>query len=538
MKNRMIWALVLVAVEVIAVIVVFQVMADFECRQTGLEVACRGLRNMALRGVCVIAGLALVLGLRADLRRALMARVTDRGGGAPWALLHGLGLALIFLPWLGSDAAAHREGFSGFLWLLGGGAALAVLGGLFWLMGPRAWASWLRQGGFTVLAMLVVASLIPDLAEALGFAWAFSALQLSTFYGVAILLTLTGQDVVLGFAPPTIGTGPFQVEVAGSCSGIEGFALIGGFMVIYALLMRGTLRTGRYWLIVLPAALLVSWLFNLLRITVLILIGAHGAPELAVNGFHSFAGWLFFTLLALGVLAVVQGLPALQRTDIGTKTTGSGNRAGAATGDGTSAPPSEIWAAARIVPFIVFMFSGLVVNAFWQTPALGFPVQAALMAGVLWLFRAPLLALTWRLDPVALVAGLLVGIGWIAFAQGETAPLAGLETLAPGAFLAWAVIRVLGTSLLVPVVEEAFFRGYLLARLDTGGPAMRLAAILISSLGFALLHGRILEAGLAGGVFALVMLRRGRLADAILAHATANAAVAAAALLTGDWSLI
>ncbi|MDX2484184.1 MAG: exosortase E/protease, VPEID-CTERM system, partial [Pseudodonghicola sp.] len=257
MKNRMIWALTLAAVEVIAVIVVFQVLSDFECRQTGLEIACRGLRNMALRGVCVIAGLALVLGLRADLRRALMARVTARRGGWGWAVLHGLGLALIFLPWLGSDIATHREGFSGFLWLLGGGATLAVAGGLFWLMSPRAWAGWLRQGGFTVLAMLVVASLIPDLAEALGFAWAFAALQMSTFYGVAILLTLTGQNVVLGFTPPTIGTGTFQVEVAGSCSGIEGLALIVGFMVIYALLMRGTLRTGRYWLIVLPAALLV-----------------------------------------------------------------------------------------------------------------------------------------------------------------------------------------------------------------------------------------------------------------------------------------
>ncbi|MDX2484099.1 MAG: exosortase E/protease, VPEID-CTERM system, partial [Pseudodonghicola sp.] len=327
-------------------------------------------------------------------------------------------------------------------------------------------------------------------------------------------------------------------EVAGSCSGIEGLALIVGFMVIYALLMRGTLRTGRYWLIVLPAALLVSWLFNLLRITVLILIGAHGSPALAVNGFHSFAGWLFFTLLALGVLAVVQGLPALQRTETTGPRTGPRTGPVAVTKDGTSAPLREDWAAARIVPFIVFMVSGLVVNAFWQSPALGFPVQAALMAAALWLYRAPLLALTWRLDPVALVAGLLVGIGWIALAQGQTVPLPGLETLAPGAFLAWAVIRVLGTSLLVPVVEEAFFRGYLLARLDTGGLAMRLAAILISSLGFALLHGRILEAGLAGVVFALVMLRRGRLGDAIVAHATANAAVATAALLTGDWSLI
>jgi len=530
----MLWALALFAAELIAVVVVFQVLSDFECRQTGVEEACRGLRSAALRGLCMIAALGLVLGLRGDLRGSLFARVRDGRGRPLWALLHGLGIALVFLPWLATDAEAHRAGFAGFLALLGGGAALAATGGLLWLMGPRDWAGWLRTGGGGVLAMLAVAALIPDLADALGFAWETDALLLSTFYGVAILLTIAGQHVELGLTPPTIGTGGFHVEVAPSCSGIEGFALIAGFMAIYALLMRDTLRAGRYWLIVLPAALVVSWLFNLLRITALILIGAHASPALAVNGFHSFAGWLFFTLLALGVLAVVQGLPSLQRD---TAETGAvpGEEAGEAA---EAVPMTRDWAAARIVPFIVFMLSGLVVNAFWQQPALGFPLQAAMMAGAVWLFRAPLMALEWRLDPVALLAGLAVGAGWIALAPAGAEPLAGLERLGAGAFALWAAIRILGTSLLVPVVEEGFFRGYLLARLDTGSWQMRLAAIIVSSLAFALLHGRILEAGLAGLVFALVMLRRGRLGDAILAHATANAAVAAAAFATGDWSLI
>jgi len=523
MQNRMIGAVALVVAELVAVVLVFQVLSDFECRQTGLETACRGLRSLALRGLCVVAALGLVLGLRADLRHDLTARVAATRGRFGWALLHGLGLAVIFLPWLASGAEAHRAGFHLFLGALCGGAALAVLGGLFWLMAPRDWSGWLRTGGTGVLAMLAVAVLIPDLADALGFAWSIDALLLSTFYGVAVLLTLAGQSVTINLTPPTIGTNGFFAEIAPSCSGIEGFALIAGFMAIYALLMLGSLRMGRYWLVALPLALLVSWLFNLLRIAGLILIGAHASPALAVNGFHSFAGWLFFTVLALGILAVVQGRTWLQREGAAVAT------APALTGDAT---------AARIVPFIVFMLSGLVVNAFWQTPALGFPLQAAMMAGALWLFRAPLLALTWRLDPVALLAGLAVGLGWIALAPAGAEPLAGLERLGAGAFALWAVIRILGTSLLVPVVEEAFFRGYLLDRLDTGSWQMRLAAVIISSLAFALLHGRMLEAGAAGVIFALVMLRRGRLGDAILAHATANAAVAAAALVTGDWSLI
>ena len=528
MGNRLILAAAFLVAELVAVVVVFQVLSDFECRQTDVEAACRALRGAALRGLCVAAALALVLGLRADLRRDLAARVAATRGRPLRALVHVAGLALIFLPWLAAGAELRRDEFAAFLGLLAGGAGLAALGGLVWLMGPRHWAGWLRQGGGTVLAMLAVAALIPDLAEALGFTWETDALLLSTFYGVAILLTLAGQTVSMGLAPPTIGTGDFAVEIAYSCSGIEGFALIAGFMAIHALLMRGSLRAGRYWLIVLPLALLASWLFNLLRITGLILIGAHVSPALAVNGFHSFAGWLFFTVLALGVLAVVQGMPALQRAEA----------PGRAPAGGADTPLTSDWAAARIVPFIVFMLSGLVVNSFWQAPALGFPLQAAMMAAALWLFRRPLLALDWRLDPVALLAGAAVGAGWIASAPADAPPLAGLETLGGGAFALWAVIRVLGTALLVPVVEEAFFRGYLLARLDTGRWQMRLSAVIISSLAFALLHGRILEAGVAGVIFALVMLRRGRLGDAVLAHATANAAVAAAAWVTGDWSLI
>jgi len=99
-------------------------------------------------------------------------------------------------------------------------------------------------------------------------------------------------------------------------------------------------------------------------------------------------------------------------------------------------------------------------------------------------------------------------------------------------------LRLIGTVLLIPVVEEMFFRGYILARLDRGGMVWRIIAVVASSLLFAALHGRWLAAGIAGVIFALVMLRRGRVTDAVVAHMVANAVVAAAALLMLDFSLI
>ena len=93
-------------------------------------------------------------------------------------------------------------------------------------------------------------------------------------------------------------------------------------------------------------------------------------------------------------------------------------------------------------------------------------------------------------------------------------------------------------ALLVPLVEEMFFRGYVMARLDRGGLVWRLIAIALSTALFAALHGRWIEAAIAGIVFAVVMLRRGRVTDAVISHLAANATVAAAALITRDFSLI
>ena len=55
---------------------------------------------------------------------------------------------------------------------------------------------------------------------------------------------------------------------------------------------------------------------------------------------------------------------------------------------------------------------------------------------------------------------------------------------------------------------------------------------------FALLHGRWIEAGLAGVIFSMLYIRQGRLADAITAHAVANALIAVVAAWRGDWTLI
>ena len=135
-----------------------------------------------------------------------------------------------------------------------------------------------------------------------------------------------------------------------------------------------------------------------------------------------------------------------------------------------------------------------------------------------------------------------IGIVWVLTQEGDVEKQSALgEALAampPAIFALWVFSRIFGTTLLVPLIEELFFRGYLLRRLDSGGIAMRVVAIATSAGLFAVLHDRWLLAAAAGVVLSLLVLRQGRLTAAILAHVVANGIVAFWAVATGDWTII
>ncbi len=105
-------------------------------------------------------------------------------------------------------------------------------------------------------------------------------------------------------------------------------------------------------------------------------------------------------------------------------------------------------------------------------------------------------------------------------------------------------MRVLGSVVTVPIVEELAFRGYLMRRLVAREfhlvPLERLSwpALLLSSLGFGVLHSQWLLGTLTGLAFGLLAIWRGRLADAVYAHSATNAGIAIYVLVTGDWVLL
>jgi CAAX prenyl protease-like protein len=95
----------------------------------------------------------------------------------------------------------------------------------------------------------------------------------------------------------------------------------------------------------------------------------------------------------------------------------------------------------------------------------------------------------------------------------------------------------------VPIAEELCFRGYLLRKLvsaefESVDPRrFTWLSFLLSSILFGVLHRNWIAGILAGMGFAMLVYRRGRLTDAIVAHSACNAMVAAYVILTNSWGL-
>ena len=412
-----------------------------------------------------------------------------------------------------------------FAWAMG---VLLMASGTLRIVG--SWTDWSRTArtiGPLFWALAALALALPEIGDTLFPLWHIESVTRVSFAAVQSVSALIGLDLMAYPEDYVLQHGSFGIRVGQSCSGIEGFALITVFLSGYALLFRNQISVARVALI-LPMALAISWGLNVLRIVVLIWIGVNVSPTLAVDGFHSHAGWLMFTLLALGLIAAIHAVPWFHRATE-TRTTAR------------ALPPlSEDWNAARLLPFAVFMFGALVASTFWQAPALAYPLRALTMGAVLLFFRRQLLGLPWRIDTAAAASGLVVGSLWIATSPAATGADVAIASLAPTAAVIWITTRVIGTTLIVPLIEELFFRSYLLERIAPArSPLTALLAVAISTAAFAMLHDRWLAAALAGLVFAWLVIRReGQLTDAILAHALANGMIAAWALLRSDWSVI
>jgi CAAX prenyl protease-like protein len=102
-------------------------------------------------------------------------------------------------------------------------------------------------------------------------------------------------------------------------------------------------------------------------------------------------------------------------------------------------------------------------------------------------------------------------------------------------------VRWIGAALLVPVMEELFWRSFLMrwiasAHWETVDPRRAgLRAIVLSTFVFTLAHTLWLAAVLAGLAYAWLYVRTGKLWLPVLAHAVTNGLLGIWVVMTGRW---
>ena len=408
---------------------------------------------------------------------------------------------------------------------------------LSWLLAFIPWSAWkkaLQQSRGIVLAGIVIGTgavsfglLAQSLAPRLT-AW--------TFYVVSQLLYLAGESPVYSAKDSVIGIRNFLIYIGPTCSGLEGIGLVSAFLSVYLWTSRRKLRFPQsLWLF--PMGWVLIWVSNAFRIAALVWIGAHRSSDLAVNGFHSQAGWITFNVVGLGIVAATQRARLFAIGQEPSKPT---------SGTQSSVNPASPY----LVPFLALLLTGMVLQAATTQPANWYPLRVVVMLVCLLYYWKSFPRPSLSGAPGAIAIGAAAGLLWLVLMPAEMRAGGGAAALAPaglpgiGSDLWWAV-RLLGYLLLVPIIEEMAFRGYLMRRLiqpefeAVSFKTFSWFALLTSSVVFGLMHADLWLPGiLAGLLFGMALYRRGNLADAVIAHISANALIALVAVATGHWSLL
>lgn len=223
--------------------------------------------------------------------------------------------------------------------------------------------------------------------------------------------------------------------------------------------------------------------------------------------------------------------------------------------DASPETQSSMWP--RIFPFAAYMgFIGLSA-VFVGSEAEGafdlwsYPIKTLVVAGLLVFFwsrfqelKAPIFV-NWQEALVTVGVGLGVYALWVRMdwpwaIQGELSdynPFVAGSTLG----LVLAIIRIFGASVIVPIMEELFWRSFLIRYIVNGNfETVRLGTFTIGSFAatvvlFGLEHNLWLAGMMAGICYNGLLYWTGRLWPCIIAHGITNLVLGIHVLTTGEW---
>ena len=174
-------------------------------------------------------------------------------------------------------------------------------------------------------------------------------------------------------------------------------------------------------LLLIPLGVAAIWLFNAVRVAALVVIGGAGAPDIAVQGFHSHAGWIMFNVAALGTCLTARRISWLSASS-------------------TASLPAERSernpTAAYLMPFLAILAAGMIAGAASSGFEWAYALRVIAAAAALWYFRGTYRTLDWRVGWQAVALGGLVFLVWLGLEPlvgsphtGEPAALAGASPM-------------------------------------------------------------------------------------------------------------
>ncbi len=207
----------------------------------------------------------------------------------------------------------------------------------------------------------------------------------------------------------------------------------------------------------------------------------------------------------------------------------------------------------RLAPYAVILVFTFAQDSFSGPPRYWLYL-AKMLVGLwcIWEVRSVVPEMRWAFSWEAVVVGVLVCVVWVGldpyygkievlFKPGP--PWNPVQQFGEASTLGWFFVgvRTLGSALVVPPIEEAFYRSFLyryFVRIEfTAMPFTQLhwLSLVVTSLIFGFAHYQWLAGFLCGLAYQALVIRKGRLGDAMTAHAITNFLLGVWIVWRGDW---
>ena len=467
--------------------------------------------------------------------KAALSTVSAEAGRPPvrWTLLAAHVGAMALFAFLsqelfGGGAGPLSPNVASALWLLVGVAGFLLAA--FAFVAPTVWLRLLVETGY--LSIYTVAAVTAACLAGAYIRELWAPMGRVTFALVELLLRPFLAEIVADPVKMTLGSPKFRVDIAPECSGFEGVGLILAFGVLWLCLFRREIRFPHA-LLLLPAGVVTIFLLNAVRLAALILIGDAGAPQIALGGFHSQAGWISFNIVALAFAVAARRVPWLTTAEARAQTAPAHAPTPPPVAGLTQGNPT----AAFLLPFLSILLAGILATAVISRLYGCIPFASSPRRGLL-AIRKRYRPLDWRVTGLARRwASPFSRFGSLSAhdRKGEGRRDAGgtgggYRNDAAGVRLGLGYWPQRWTT---PLAEKLALRGYLPRRFTLSGFRDRAGRILeLAGAGrifprFGLLHGQLGSPGCwPGFCTAGRCFGAGRFGDAVAAHAVTNALLA------------